>query len=501
MSRTFPALGIRADAGVRIGTGHVMRCLALAQAWKKRGGDVVLYTHDAAPTLVRRLEQEGVQVVMPVHRAGSLEEAREVASLAGEASLLWMVVDGYVFSPEYLAAIKEGGLRLLVLDDLAACDLSAADIVLNQNAYASESMYPKTIRLLAGSRNALLRREFLEWHGRRCSEPEEAVKILVTLGGGDPENVTRKVVELLAGLADRVLSLKIIVGSANPHLESLRQVSAGGHEVEILANPPNLPELMNRADVAISAAGSSCWELACLGLPMLLIITADNQRGVAATLKDVGIAEVLGWHDDFPASDSLSRITRLLTDQPRRARMSTLGRNLVDGHGAARVTEAILHHPLKARHATQADSKLLWDWVNDPGVRASAFDSEHISWEGHLAWFARRLADPSCIIAIIVDGESQPVGQVRFEGEQIEAIVDISVAPAMRGRGYATAVLRLGLGLLFEDPRWMHVLAWIKATNTASQRIFARSGFRCVGEKKMHGGKVVGYHLSRHEFF
>jgi UDP-2,4-diacetamido-2,4,6-trideoxy-beta-L-altropyranose hydrolase len=501
MSHAFPALGIRADAGARMGIGHVMRCLALAQAWKKRGGDVVLYTHAEAPELLRRLTQERLQIIRPAHEAGSLEEAREVASLADEAGLFWMVADGYHFSPDYLAAIKDGGIRLLVLDDLATQDLEAADIVLNQNAYASEAMYPKVKRLLAGSRHALLRREFLEWHGRRGPEPEEAAEILVTLGGGDPDNVTLKVIELLAGFAGRRLRLKIIVGSANPHLESLRQVSAGPHEVEILVNPPNLPELVSRADVAISASGSSCWELACLGLPMLLIITADNQRGVAARLQELGIAEVLGWHEDFPAADSLSRITSLLSDQSRRSRMSTLGRNLVDGQGAARVIEAMLHHPLKARRATQADSRLLWEWVNDPEVRASAFNTEPIPWEGHQAWFTRRLADPGCLIAVIIDGEGQPVGQVRFEGEGDEVVVDISVAPAMRGRGYATAVLRLGLGLLFEDPRWMHVQAWIKAVNTASQRTFARAGFRCVGEKEMHGGKVVGYHLSRHEFF
>lgn len=501
MSSPFPALGIRADAGARMGIGHVMRCLALAQAWKKRGGEVVIYTHAEAPALVERLQQEGLTIVKLQHEAGSLEEAGEVASLAAEAGPLWLVADGYHFSPDYLAALKGSGLKLLVLDDLAAIDLTAADIILNQNAYASEAMYPGAKRLLAGARHALLRREFLSSIEPRLAEPENANEIIITLGGGDPDNVTQKVLELLAGCTRRILNLKVIAGAANPHLDSLRGALVGPHQVELLVNPPNLPELMSQAHVAISASGSSCWELACLGLPMILIITADNQRGVAAKLQELEIAEVLGWHEDFPAADAMTRIADFLDDQPRRAKMSNLGRQLVDGHGAARVVEDILHHPLKARRATLDDARQLWEWVNDPEVRASAFNTAPIPWEGHLAWFTRRLADPDCVIALILDGSGTPVGQVRFEGEGSTATVDISVSPAMRGRGYATAVLRLGLGLVFEDPRWQSVQAWVKTSNTASQRTFARAGFQCLGEKEMHGQTVIGYHLSPHEFF
>lgn len=484
-----------------MGIGHVMRCLALAQAWQKRGGEVVIYTHAEAPALLERLQQEGLTIIKLRHEAGSLDEAREVASLAAEAGLPWLVADGYHFSPAYLAALKGSGIKLLVLDDLATIDLAAADIVLNQNAYASEAMYPGVKRLLPGARHALLRREFLSSNEQRAAEPQDATDIIITLGGGDPDNVTLNVLELLAGFTLRPLKLKVIAGAANPHLDSLRSASAGPHQVELLVNPPNLPDLMRHAHVAISASGSSCWELACLGLPMILIITADNQRGVAAKLDELGIAEVLGWHEDFPAADTLARITAFLGDQPRREQISMSGRKLVDGHGAARVVEAMLHHPLRARHATIDDARLLWEWVNDPEVRASAFNTSPIPWEGHLAWFTRRLADSDCLIAIIVDESGTPVGQVRFEGEGDLVIVDVSVAPWARGRGHAAAVLRLGLGLLFEAPRWQHVEAWIKTSNTASQKSFARAGFRRGEEKDMHGLPAIGYHLSRHEFF
>jgi UDP-2,4-diacetamido-2,4,6-trideoxy-beta-L-altropyranose hydrolase len=499
-SHSIGTLCIRADAGARMGVGHVMRCLALAQAWKLRGGRVVLLTHAEAPALIQRLRDEGLELQPLLAAQGSLEEAAEVVNLAAEYPAKWLVLDGYHFTPDYRAALKVSGLRLLIIDDLADTDLSAADILLNQNAYATAQMYPVASRLLLGSQHALLRREFLPWRSQRGAEPEEAREVLITLGGGDPDNVTLRVLHLLAGMTERRLVLKVIVGSANPHVESLRAALPMNHEIEVLVNPPNLPELMSRAHVAISAAGSSCWELACLGLPMLLIITADNQRGVAARLEELGLAVCLGWHEDFPKQDTLECLRDFLEDAPRRRRMSEEARLLVDGRGAGRVVEAMLAHPLTLRRAMTEDARLLWEWVNDPAVRASAFSTDPVPWEGHQGWFARRLADKDCVIFIGLDACDVPIGQVRFEGEAETATVDVSVAPNQRGKGYAPRLLRLAVATLFDDPRWQTVQAWIKPENLASRQSFERAGFHCQGEESIHGHPAIGYHVHSHEF-
>ena len=325
-----------------MGVGHMMRCLALAEAWKLRGGLVVVLTHAEAPALLQRFRDAGLEVQPLQAVQGSLEEAAEAVSLAAKYHAKWIVLDGYHFTPNYCLALKAFGLRLLIIDDLADIDLSAADILLNQNAYAKLEMYPAPSRLLLGSQYALLRPEFLPWRSQRGPEPEEAHHVLITLGGGDPDNVTLRVLHLLAGLTDRRLVVKVIVGAVNPHLESLRAALPMNHEFEVLVNPSNLPQLMSRAHVAISAAGSSCWELACLGLPMLLIITADNQRGIAARLLEMGLAVCLGWHKDFPKVGTLKCLRDFLEDAPRRRRMSEEARFLVDGRGAGRVVEAIL---------------------------------------------------------------------------------------------------------------------------------------------------------------
>lgn len=483
-----------------MGIGHVMRCLALAQAWQDQGGSVVLVTQADSPALLQRLADENIHVHTLQSPAASLDDALETGQAALSHRAPWIVLDGYHFSPEYRQSLREQGLKLLVLDDLADTDLSAADLLLNQNAYAQAAMYPGLrASLLLGSRYTLLRREFLPWRATPRSTPAQARQILITLGGGDPDNVTQRVLQLLADSPTR-LNLTIIVGSANPHLESLRTSLPPQHDCELRVNPPDLPQLMSQADVAITASGSSCWELACLGVPMLLIVTADNQRGVAALLAERGLALDLGWHENFPTPSSLPAITALLADPETRARMSTEARTLMDGQGAARVVTAMKTHPLSLRAATADDSHLLWQWVNDPAVRQSAFQTAPVPWEGHQVWFARRLADSDCQILIGMDPQGTPIGQVRFEREeQGSATVDISLAPDQRGKGYAPKLLRLAVQHLFEDPRWKSVEAWIKPENTASQQTFTRAGFLCLGEENVRGHTAIHYTHTRHD--
>jgi UDP-2,4-diacetamido-2,4,6-trideoxy-beta-L-altropyranose hydrolase len=475
-------LAVRADADARIGTGHVMRCLALAQAWRDLGGTVTWISSNLPPVIKSRLAAENI--VFSEHD-----------SLAAD----FLVVDGYHFTAAYRASLRKSGRKQLFIDDQACSDLSAADLILNHNAYATPAMYPG-MRSLCGSRFTLLRREFSPWRNKRGPTPNEAQEVLITLGGGDPDNVTFRVLHLLAGVTDRRLALKVIVGPANPHVESLCAALPMNHEVEVLVNPPNLPELMSRAHVAISAAGSSCWELACLGLPMLLIITADNQRGVAARLEELGLAVCLGWHEDFPKEGTLESLRDFLEDAPRRRRMSEEARLLVDGRGAGRVVEAMLAHPLTLRRAMPEDTRLLWEWVNDPAVRASAFSTDPVLWEGHQGWFSRRLADKDCVIFVGLDAGGVPIGQVRFEGAAETATVDVSVASDQRGKGYAPRLLRLAVATLFDDPRWQTVQAWIKPENLASRQSFERAGFHCQGEESVHGHPAIGYHVHSHEF-
>jgi len=279
------SLLLRADASETIGTGHVMRCLALAQAWQDTGGRVVFLMATEAPAVEARLQSEGMEVIHLPVQPGSRDDAIQTADLARRVGADWVVVDGYHFGADYQRTIRGLGLHLLFIDDHGHADHYSADLVLNQNIHAHEGIYknrePYT-RLLLGTRYVLLRREFLKWRGWKREIPEVARKVLVTMGGSDPDNVTLKVIQALQQVDVDGLETIVVVGGGNPHYEELQSsVQESRFPVLLESNVTNMPELMAWADVAVSAGGSTSWELAFMGVPALVLILANNQRSIA----------------------------------------------------------------------------------------------------------------------------------------------------------------------------------------------------------------------------
>jgi UDP-2,4-diacetamido-2,4,6-trideoxy-beta-L-altropyranose hydrolase len=334
---------IRTDASATIGTGHVMRCLALAQAWHDRGGQVTLAATDLTPALAQRLKAERVQVIRLSDVGGSLADAAATAELDNQLHSRWIIVDGYQFDAAYQQALKASGLKLLFLDDYGHADFYTADLILNQNLYANAALYQQRSpdsQLLLGTDYVLLRREFWNWRGWQRTVAGIARKVLVTLGGADPANVTLKVVQALQQL-DGLESI-ILVGGSNPHLEQLQAEIGASSSIQLRQNVTNIPELMVNADMAIAAGGSTSWELAFMGLPTLMLILAENQRLVAEALDQQAVAINLGWHQQVSARLMQQTLLGLSADQTLRANMTQRGQALVDGRGAERVITHLL---------------------------------------------------------------------------------------------------------------------------------------------------------------
>ncbi|MGD0623536.1 MAG: UDP-2,4-diacetamido-2,4,6-trideoxy-beta-L-altropyranose hydrolase [Thermodesulfobacteriota bacterium] len=335
---------IRADANLQIGTGHVMRCLALAQAWQDAGGQVVFAIAAESPSLEARLQTEGIEVTHLSAPPGSIDDAIQTMNLGRERSVDWILLDGYHFGTGYQRMVSSGP-RLLVFDDYGHAEHYYADVVLNQNLYANENFYtnrePHT-RLLLGTRYVLLRREFSKWRGWRREIPEVARKVLVTLGGSDPDNVTFHVIQALQGVKLDDLEVVVAVGGNNPNDEDLQSAIRGSRSsIRMEKNVTNMPEVMAWADMAVSAAGSTSWELAFMGLPAMILILAENQKKGAQLLAEKKVFLGLGYARDVEVQDIARVFTNLSLNRAMRQNLSGNGTSLVDGLGVHRVMQGL----------------------------------------------------------------------------------------------------------------------------------------------------------------
>jgi len=357
------SLLIRADADAHIGTGHVMRCLGLAQAWQQDGGSVAFaVVRRIATPLEERLRADACGVHSLEALPGSNEDAVQTVWLARELRSAAVVLDGYEFDADYQRCLKAAGLRVLCIDDNGHATHYAADWVLNQNIHANPALYPSRepyTRLLLGTAYVLLRREFARWRGWVRIIPPHVRRVLVALGGGDAENVTLKVTQALQELVGKrrdlsgipAMEAQVVVGGANPHWQSLKAALQGRPgAIRLVRHVKDMPGMMAWADLAVTAGGSTCWEVAFLGLPSCVLVSAENQVASVARLHGEGVAQSLGWASGCSADRLIGALEGLVDDPDRRRDMSERGRSLVDGRGAERVVGMVREALSLERH-------------------------------------------------------------------------------------------------------------------------------------------------------
>jgi UDP-2,4-diacetamido-2,4,6-trideoxy-beta-L-altropyranose hydrolase len=346
MSDAAPGtLVVRADADVTRGIGHVMRCLAIAQEWRAIGGDVVFALHDAA-VVEERLRSEGMGIHVIRATPGSAEDASQLTEVARARSAAWVVVDGYCFDETYQLGLGQSNWKLLFLDDFGHAGRYYADLILNQSPQGASISYPhlpKYAKLLLGPEYALLRREFKASRGSGIQVPSVAHRLLVTMGGTDEGNVTERVMEALPLLQMPRLEAIVVLGLGNPHKSSIRRTAANlGVAVKLLESPPNMPEVMMDADLAISAGGGTCYELALLRVPMFLITTAQNQEPTCRALAEKDAAIDGGWFHALESERLAVALRGIMIDAIRRKSLIESASKLVDGEGASRVVKRML---------------------------------------------------------------------------------------------------------------------------------------------------------------
>ncbi len=393
----------------------------------------------------------------------------------------WLVVDGYEFGPDYLDAAREKA-RTLVLDDHGHRDRLPADVVLNPNAGSEDFAYaPSDALVLSGSRYALLRPEFAAKPARRRRDGAKP-KVLVTLGGADPGNVTAAVLRALAPLKAE-LDVVTVVGVDNPHEASLRALDPNLHR-----GVADLRSLMLDCDAAVVAGGVTSLECAAAGLPAAVLTLAENQARQARALDAAGAAKAVS------SPEGCADAVRAVLKSPE---MGAAGRRLVDGRGAERVAKvlrALSASKLGAqdaslRLATPEDVWPVWRLANEPSVRARSFSADPIPAAAHEAWFKAQLADPKTRFHVL-DVAGAVAAQVRSVlGPDGVAEVHFSVASAFRGKGLGTLALKLSKAAAPSK----RLKAFVIEPNDPSSRAFLSAGYVRAGTAKQRGRDCAVY--------
>jgi UDP-2,4-diacetamido-2,4,6-trideoxy-beta-L-altropyranose hydrolase len=466
----------RADGNARIGLGHVMRLLALAEILREQFTCVFVIQEPSFEVLaqLRAVCEEAVEMT-PQPAAGEPAWLRQHVLRPTDV----LVLDGYGFELNYQEAVRSAVARLVCLDDLHAFPF-VADLVLNPAGGITQELYDlrtPSARLLVGPAYAPLRAAFREVV-RPVPSYAPPTTILVCLGGADPTHQTQQVTAALLQLP-ATEHVHAVVGSAYAGWEGLQTWAQDQPRLTLHRNLPaaELCQLMQTCGAAVCSPSTISYEYCAAGGGLLFLLpTAANQHDLDLFLRSAGLALPYASATNVLTSPEAERIS---------AQLRQAQQQYFDGQAPHRLRQefaALLlpSFPLQLRPVTAADSEQLFEWANEPAVRQHSFNPNPISRAEHEQWFQNRLADPSVLLLIAEDTAThQAVGLIRFAVENTEATLSYLLGANYRGQGLAAGLLTAGTRQLLQQfPALRHVVGHVQTTNLASIRSFERAGFQ-----------------------
>ncbi|WP_163131764.1 UDP-2,4-diacetamido-2,4,6-trideoxy-beta-L-altropyranose hydrolase [Agarivorans sp. Alg241-V36] len=491
---------IRADASSTIGTGHVMRCLSLAELYKSLGADVRFICKDFTGNLITKLETLGYPVErLSISKTSSaqtgyshwlggtqeddLKQTRQfIHSLSHKPDLL--IVDHYSLNKDWETPISAHVEKIMVIDDLANRHHNC-DILVDQSPMRGEADYQNLVKpkcqLLLGNYFSILNPSYLGYR-QRASFKRQAYsslkRLLLNFGGSDQDNLTLKSLQLLENsqLADVVI-LDVVVGAAYQQLDSLQLAAQlSRFQIEVNQAVKDMPQRQLAADLAIGAAGGSAWERCYLGLPTICYCMVENQRDNTAAMDAHAVAVVIPELTQQELDQALVKVDE------RYQNLSAAAQALIDGHGTERIafasltTSNNLGRAIYLQRAARGDAEQLFQWQSLPQTRQYANSPEAPLWQEHLSWFEQAL-DSSDEYIFLAKSGNVDLGSVRLTQQANKSmLISIYCAPAHYRQGNAYAMLRL-IRMCFPTVK---LEAQVKIENHASQKLFKKSGFQQI---------------------
>lgn len=513
----------RVDAGLDIGTGHTMRCLTLADALARAGGECHFLVRPLPGHLMDAIRERGHAVhVLPLlcgvgsggggsggagsgdaaygdHPAPPPHAAWLQGDWRGDARAShavlerlrpdWLILDHYALDRNWEALALPPSVRLAVIDDLADRP-HLARLLLDQNAGRGAGDYagllPEDGHALIGPRFALLRPEFAALREKALARRghAETRHLLITLGGVDRDNATGRVLAALAA-ADLPpdMAITVVLGPNAPWRAEVERAARGmPGAVRVLSGVSDMAGLMAEADICIGAAGTTAWERCALGLPTLLMALADNQRPIQRALIAAGACLGLPDAGDAGFATALARGMAQMLDRGTCRTLSGAAAGMTKGDGCATLCNYLISQSITLRPARMPDARFVWQCRNDGDAWRHYRIAEPTPLEDHLRWFQRALARDDLQIWIAANGAGD-FGYLRLDRAEVPHTEELSLGLAGRARGQGLGSLLIAHAVMLGSSRRLRRLtADVHRENAASRKAFLRSGFSEIAQ-------------------
>ena len=325
-------IGFRVDASREIGIGHLIRCLALSEELKKRGHKCYILSEINNEITTNKIKEFQVEF----YQINGLED---LITFSKEKSIDWIITDCYNLTSDYIKKLKEN-FKVLSIDDNAIINYYS-DLVVNQNIGAEKVSYSSEnyTKFLLGTQYVMLRDALLKRDEKK--EKDKVEKILITLGGADKDNFTFKILKTIKTINENIEVIAII-GPFNTFYKTFEEyIKDTNSNIKLIKSPDNMADFYFESDIAISAGGTSCYELAYYGIPNLIITIAKNQLNIAKELEDQGISIYIGDKKDVESEKIKEKIKELINNHSLRKNMGLNGRKIVDGQGKKRIIDVM----------------------------------------------------------------------------------------------------------------------------------------------------------------
>lgn len=504
---------IRADSGAIMGSGHIMRCLVLADELRVQ---TTFACRNLPGNIISVIESRGYAVkILPE----SFEDAnKEFLNFLAQEKPETIIFDNYDIDVELESAARQYVQRIVVIDDLAKRKHDC-DILLDQNPCEAihikyDNLVPNSAIKLLGLKYALLGREFSLRHCERSAtthtgtqktledfikpyglpsfaNDSEVKNILIFFGGGDHKNLTEKVLNVFKNQKSRssIISnpsildsnFTVIVGGSNPNKEKIRALCEDNKNFSFHCQINNMAELMQASDLFIGAGGTTSWERMCGGLPGIIISIAENQEEICKELAGLDLIKYLGTAEEFSEERFLQTLEWVFKNPEWINTAAIKGQEMVDGYGAKHVANII---SITFHDATEDDCENIFNWRNADENRRYSINNDKIIFENHKKWFSKMITDKNHKL-LITNYNNKAIAVIRFDYSETEAEISLYLVPGEHGKGFGLPLLLAAEGWLRKNQKnILEINAKVIAENIASIKIFKYALYKEIEANK-----------------